>query len=178
MGPLDKEPYPISYFVPYFQNNFYSIFQIIGYDPVTRMPMAWMYMASYIQHPNYCTIYDYGGYLVERIHEGLVRLKKGEVGVKFSWYSLFMHMLVFKGASYFGIDMTLERMEGDLEFPIQCWTTVLDKDDKKIDYVVFENLFASKLRRVMVMNMPRIPKALHDFLRPKDRRPEQGIDHN
>lgn len=28
------------------------------------------------------------------------------------------------------------------------------------------------------MNMPSIPKALHDFLRPKDRKLELGIDHN
>lgn len=28
------------------------------------------------------------------------------------------------------------------------------------------------------MNVPRVPKALHDFLRPKDRRPELGVDHN
>lgn len=48
-----------------------------------------------------------------------------------------MHMFLFKGATYFGKDMTLERMKCDLEFMVQCWTTFLDKDDREFDYVVF-----------------------------------------
>lgn len=114
MGLLDKEPYPVNYFVPYFQRTYYSIFQVIGYDPVTRMPMAWMYMVAHIHHPQYCTIYDYTRFLVEKIHDGLIKLKKGEMGVRFSWYSLLMHMLLFKGAPYFGKNMTLDRKEGNL----------------------------------------------------------------
>lgn len=93
LGPFDKDPYPISYFVPHFQNNFYSICQITGYDPVTSMPMAWMNMATHIQHPHYCIVYDYGGFLAEKIHEGLVRLKKGEVGVKFV-FIVYAHVFV------------------------------------------------------------------------------------
>lgn len=48
---------------------------------------------------------------------------------------------------------------------------------KKIDFVIFENIFASKLRS-LAMNVLRIPKALHDLLRPKDRRLELRVDHN
>lgn len=178
IGKYDKEPFPISYFVSYFQKTFYSICQIIGYDPVTGMPMAWMYMKAHIQHPQYCIVYDYVGFLVERIHKGLIRLKKGEDGVRFIRYSLLMHMFLFKGAPYLGQSITLDRKEGNLDFPMQCWTIILDKDDKTYDYVTFQNFFALELKRTLVVNIPRIPIALHDFMRPKERRPKLWVDHN
>lgn len=76
-------------------------------------------MASHIQHHQYCIMYYYAGFLSKRMHEGLIGLKKGELGVRFSRYSLLMHFFFFKGAPYFGHNMTLDRREGNLEFPMQ-----------------------------------------------------------
>lgn len=118
IGPHDKEPFPINYFVSYFKRTFYSICKIIGYDHVFGIPMAWMYMVAHIQHPQYCAVYDYAGFLSKIMHEGIIRLKKGKSAVRFSWYSLLMHMFLYKGAVYFGHNIDLERKVGELDLPV------------------------------------------------------------
>ena len=70
------------------------------------MPIAYMFMGAQIQHPNFFVVYDYASFLAERIHEGLLNLYVGDTGTPFFWYSLLMHMFLYKNVDFF-----LEKME-------------------------------------------------------------------
>ena len=48
-------------------------------------------------------------YLAEEIHVGLVEISKGKVEKTFGHCSLLMHMFLFKGVTYFGKEMELNR---------------------------------------------------------------------
>lgn len=93
------------------------------------MRIASMFMAASIQCPNINTLYDFSTYFSEEIHKCLVALKNGEIGVRFWWYSLFMHMFLYKGAYIFGKDMELKRVVDGVVIPIQSWTSLLDRHD-------------------------------------------------
>lgn len=45
-------------------------------------------------------------------------------------------------------------------------------DIKDASYVRFDNCFASRLRTWLIVNPPRIPIELYDFLRPMEKRLE------
>lgn len=45
-------------------------------------------------------------------------------------------------------------------------------------FVRFDNIFSSKLRQRLMVNPSRIPKELHDFVRPKERLPLLRIEQN
>lgn len=51
-------------------------------------------------------------------------------------------------------------------------------DRQEANFVIFDNNFASRLRQKLTVNLPRIPKELHDFVRPKERLPLARIEHN
>lgn len=71
IGPSLEEPFPISDFPPYFPATFFSLCQVLGFNPIVVMPLDFMYMAMQIQHPNYIVIFDFSPYLEDKIHEGL-----------------------------------------------------------------------------------------------------------
>lgn len=135
-------------------------------------------MAAHLQHPTFNVVYDYATYLVECIHKGLVHLKGGKDWVNFWWYSLLIHMFLYKEEIFFGKDVKLNKKEDGIDLPVQCWTQILEKDDQKFDYVVFQNAFASKLSRFLIHDPARIPKEIHDFLRPMERRTYLNLNHN
>lgn len=93
-------------------------------------------------------------------------------------YSLLMHMFLYKGQLSFEKEITLERKRDEVDFPTQCWTRILDKDDKRYNFLVFRNVFASRIRRALVCEPPRIPKEINEVLRPKEIRHELNFSHN
>lgn len=54
-------------------------------------------------------IFDFASYLANEIHSGLVGITKGKVEKAWGQYSLFMHIFIFKGVTYFGKEMVLNR---------------------------------------------------------------------
>lgn len=141
------------------------------------MPQDYMFMAIKIQHIGLVVIYNFVPYVVDKIHEGLINLKKGGKN-HFYWYSLLMHMFLFKDVDYFGQFMTLNRVVDGGSMPVQAWSTIMSKDWVAASYLLFDNCFASRLKTRLTINPPTIPKQFLDFLRPKERIPKLNIEHN
>lgn len=89
-----------------------------------------------------------------------------------------MHMFLYKGQRDFEKDITLERKREGVDLPIQCWTQILDRDDKKYNFVMFRNDFVSRIRRSLIYEPPRILREIHEFLRPKEMRLDLYLSHN
>lgn len=81
--------------------------QILGFNPITIMPPNFMYMAIQIQHPNFTVIFNFAPYLEENIHEGLQDVKNGVFSTHFYWYSLLIHMFLYRNVNYFEGNMNL-----------------------------------------------------------------------
>lgn len=97
---------------------------------------------------------------------------------KFYWYSLIMHMFLYRNVDYFKGTMNLKRKIDNKEIPVQLWSTDMFWDRQEASFLRFDNSFSSKLRKRLTVNPPRIPKELHDFVRPKERLPLVTIEHN
>lgn len=82
------------------------------------MPTHYMLMMSQILNPSLAVTYDFAPYLIDAIHEGLIRINNAKVDRPFRWYSLLMHMFLFKGAEYFANDMDLLREKDGEDMPI------------------------------------------------------------
>ena len=86
------------------------------------MPVSLMYMMVQIASFGVEIIFDFTSYLAEEIHPGLVGIAKGKVQKAFGHYSLLMHMFLFKGVTYFGKEMVLNREHEGEALPIQLWS--------------------------------------------------------
>ena len=64
------------------------------------------------------SILDFATYLAEEIHNGLIGIAKGKVEQTFCHYSLLMYMFLFKGVTYFGKEMELNREENGEVLPV------------------------------------------------------------
>ena len=67
-------------------------------------------------------IFYFASYLTEEIHVGLVGMANGNVENTFGHYSLLMHMFLFKGVTYFGKEMDLNREQDVEALPVQLWS--------------------------------------------------------
>lgn len=54
----------------------------------------------------------------------------------------------------------------------------MDKNDKKYNFVFSQNAFASRIRRSLIYELPRIPREIHEFLRPMEMRLDLNLSHN
>lgn len=54
----------------------------------------------------------------------------------------------------------------------------MDRNEQNTDYVATTIIFSTKLRQALMVDVPRIPKELDDFLRPAERWPDLNISHN
>lgn len=79
----ELEPLPMNYFSSYFRKTVYSFYQIVGSNPPDTLQEEYSYLSSHMQHSPYSIVYDYGTYLADHIHEGLVGLQEGNQWVKF-----------------------------------------------------------------------------------------------
>ena len=86
------------------------------------MPINFMYMMILITSFGLDVIFYFSNYLAEEIHVGLVRIAKGKMEKTFGHYSMLMHMFLFKGVTYFGKEMKLNREKDGIALPVQLWT--------------------------------------------------------
>lgn len=178
ISPTDREPFRLSCFANHFLTNFYSLCQSLGFSPNTVMPIAYMFMGAQIQHLNFSVVYDYSSFLVERIHEGLLNLYVGDTSTPFFWYSLLMHIFLYKNADFFSEKMELRKEMNGEKLSMQAWSANLSYNKGDASFVQFDNCFASRLRARLMVNVPRIPKDLHNCLLPKGRKPNLKVCHN
>lgn len=146
---------------------YWSLCQILGEDVEITMPTHYMLMMAQTLNPSLVVTCDFAPYLTDAIHEGLIGIKNAKVDRPFGWYSLLMHMFLFKGVEYFANEMDLLKEKDGEEMPVQLWSTVLSWDRDDASYLKFDRYFASKLRILLCQENPRIPKALLEFIRPK-----------
>lgn len=132
------------------------------------MPTHYMLMIAQILNPSPAITFDYAPYLTDAIHVGIIWIKNGKIDKLFGWYSLLMHMFLFKGADYFAKEMDLVKVKDKEEMLVQLWSTVLSWDREDASYIKFDRCFVSKTRFLLCTENPRIPKALLEFLTPKE----------
>ena len=76
-------------------------------DEHNFMPIKFMYMMTQIYSFGVDIIFDFASYIVEEINIRLVGIAKIKVEKTFGHYSLLVHMLLFKGVTYFEKEMVL-----------------------------------------------------------------------
>ena len=111
-------------------------------------------------------IFYFSSYLAKEIHNELIGIAKGKVENIFGHYSLLMYMFLFKGVTYFGKEMQLNREQDGEALLVQLWSADMTWEAKKASFVRFDRYFSSKLRCLLLRDNPRIPKALANLIRP------------
>lgn len=172
------EPFSLNWFTLRAKGLYWSLCQIFGEDVEVNMPTHYMLMIAQILNPSLAVTFDYAPYITDAIHEGLIGIKNAKVDRPFGWYSLLMHLFLFKGGDYFAIEMDLVKEKDGEKMPVQLWSTVLSWDREDASYLKFDKCFGSKIRILLCLENPRIPKALFEFLRPKEFAKEIKIVHN
>lgn len=88
-------------------------------------------------------------------------------------------MFLYKGRAKWSLALRICDVDKEgHQFLIQCWTHVWDMYCDQESYVTFKNHFATRVLSFLQGPMPRVPKEILDFLRPMERRPDLGIQHN
>ena len=64
------------------------------------------------------SILDFATFLAEEIHIGLVEISQGKVNRPFSWYSMLMHICLYKGVNFFSKGMELELTKDGEKLPV------------------------------------------------------------
>lgn len=113
-----REPFQRAYFNTRAVEIHRTLYRVFGRDEEKLMPMDFMYMVAHISSFDLDIIFDFSSYLAEEIHDGLIGIAKGKVEKTFGHYSLLMHMFLFKGATYFGKEMELNREENGEPLPV------------------------------------------------------------
>ena len=84
------------------------------------MPISLMYVMIQITSFGVDVVFCFATYLAKEIHVGLVGIAKGKVEKTFGNYSLLMHMyFLFKGVTYCGKEMELNREKDGVALPFQ-----------------------------------------------------------
>jgi len=104
-----REPFKGAYFNTTVVEAYKTLCRVFREDEKKLMPMSFMYMITQISSSSVDIIFDFASFLAEEIHNGLVGIVKGKVEKIFGHYSLIMHMFLFKGVTYFGKEMKLNR---------------------------------------------------------------------
>lgn len=142
------------------------------------MPISFMYMMIQITSIGVDVVFDFATYLAEEIHVGLVGIAKEKVEKNFGYYSLLMHMFLFKGVTYFGKEIDLNREQDGEELLVQLWSVDMTWDANNASFVRFDRYFTSKLRCLILSDNPRIPKVLINLIRPMDNPNDLKVSHN
>lgn len=111
VGPNTEEPFSLNLFTFRAKGLYWSLCQILGEDAEANMPNHYMLMIAQILNPSLAVTFDYASFITDAIHEGLIGIKNGKVDRPFGWYSLLMHLFLFKSGDYFtsGMDLVKER---------------------------------------------------------------------
>lgn len=107
VGPNTEEPFSLSLFTLRAKGVYWSLCQILGEDAKKNMPNHYMLMIAQILNPSLVVTFDYASFITDAIHGGLIGITNGKVDRPFAWYSLLMHLFLFKGGDYFASGMDL-----------------------------------------------------------------------
>lgn len=178
VGPNTQEPFSLSMFTLRAKGMYWALCQVLREDAEANMPNHYLLMIVQILNPSLAITFDYASFIADAIHGGLIGIKNGKVDRPFGWYSLLMHLFLFKGGDYFasGLDLVKEK-EGE-KMPVQLWSNVLSWDREDASFLKFDKYFASKIRTLLCSNNPRVPKVLLEFIRPKEFAENIKIVHN
>ena len=111
---------------------------------------------------------NFASFLVEEIHNGLVGISQGKVKKPFCWYSLLLHICLFKGVTFFSKGMELEVTKGGERNPVQLWSFDMTSEARDASFVRFDRYFASRLRLLLRGDSRRIPQSLLELVKPMD----------
>ena len=95
-----------------------SLCRVFGEDEQSYMHVSFMYMMVLIFYFGVDVIFYFASFLAKEIHNGLIGIAKSSVEKPSGWYSMLMHMFLFKGATYFGEEMELTREHDGEVLPI------------------------------------------------------------
>lgn len=101
-----------------------------------------MYMITQISSFGVKIIFDFAPYLANDIYSGLVGIAKGEVEKAWGQYSLLMHIFLFKGVTYFGKEMVLNKEQEGEALPIKLWSVDMTGEAENASFVRFDRHFA------------------------------------
>lgn len=172
------DPFSLNLFTLREKELYWSLCQIFGEDAEVNMPTHYMLMIAQILNPSLAVTFDYAPYITHTIHESLIAIKNGKVNKPFGWYSLLMHLFVFKAGDYFANGMDLVKEKDGEKMPVQLWSTMLSCDREDASYMKFDKCFASKIKILLCSENPRVPITLLEFLGPKEFAKEIKSIHN
>ena len=90
------EPLMKKYFNQRDQALYLSLYRVLGVLEIDHVPRFLVIMMAQILQYGMTSIFDFGTYLVEQIHHGLIRIAKGELDKPFYWYSILMTFVCIK----------------------------------------------------------------------------------
>jgi hypothetical protein len=90
-----KPPFDLSVFHHYVKCTAYGVSRVLGLDGDSTVSEEILMIAMNIQHPEVNTDYDYVGYIVEAIHDGLVETQSDNPKPTFKHYSHLMYMILY-----------------------------------------------------------------------------------
>ena len=82
-----------------------SLCKIFGIDEVEQILGSIVLIMAQTLQFGMSSILDFATFLAREIHNGLVGIAKGKVDKPFCWYSLLMHVCLYKGFTFFSIGM-------------------------------------------------------------------------
>ena len=106
--PSTREPLMRRYFNPRAQALYFSLYKIFGMDEAEHIPGSIVLIMAQTLQFGMSNILDFSTFLAQEIHNGLVGISQGKVNRPFFWYSLLMHICLFKGVTFFSKGMELE----------------------------------------------------------------------
>ena len=78
-----------------------TLCKVFGDDECEFMPITFIYMMIQISSFGVDIIFYFGSLIVEEIHIGLIGIAKGKIEKTFGFYSLLMHIFLYKGVTFF-----------------------------------------------------------------------------
>lgn len=118
VGPNTQEPFSLSMFTLRAKGMYWALCQVLGEDAESNMPNHYLLMIVQILNPSLAITFDYASYIADAIHGGLMGIKNGKVDRPFGWYSLLMHLFLFKGGDYFASGMDLVKEKEGEKMPV------------------------------------------------------------
>lgn len=77
-----------------------TLCKVFGEDELEFVPINFMYIMVKISSFSVDIIFLFASFLAEEIHIGLIGIAKGKFEKTFGFYSLLMHMFLYKGGYF------------------------------------------------------------------------------
>lgn len=132
------EPFDCVDFEDYFKNTYYVECQFLHKEYDIKMDISLMTLEIDIQHKYQNRAWNYATYIVEHLHEDLMKLKDATLPLSYRHYSLLMHLLLWKSRKVMRNYIRLREFDDMYnEFLVQMWTHIWDVHCPHSDYNMF-----------------------------------------